>query len=246
MGAIRQLNNEVRREIDRLSEGEMGEVLFDERMFCELPDWELYQEPPPDVIPKPEDEEEMQRLRVRYPFLLGMYIPMSSPGQVILFGRNLRAFFWSLVRSINSRVPFMTKGDLHEAWEIVMMKTHEHELFHYNINVLQELFGGTYVPEIEEALAVAWARHKITGGRWHRRGMNGQFHSLLMERAFAYNSPGYRDWVLYADEARFKPALLEYISPNNYAGLQANGVDMQQVIFEMIGRMDRGYVERVW
>lgn len=127
-----------------------------------------------------------------------------------------------------------------------MMKTHEHELFHYNINVLQELFGGTYVPEIEEALAVAWARHKITGGRWHRRGMNGQFHSLLMERAFAYNSPGYRDWVLYADEARFKPALLEYISPNNYAGLQANGVDMQQVIFEMIGRMDRGYVERVW
>jgi hypothetical protein len=128
----------------------------------------------------------------------------------------------------------------------VLSKTHEHELFHYYINVFQEIYGGLYIQGIEEALAVAWARHQISD-RWHsRRRMNGLFYSLLMQRAFDYRSVGYRDWVLYADEARFKPALLNYIAPNNHAKLQANGVDMEQLLFSMIGLMDKGYVERVW
>ena len=76
--------------------------------------------------------------------------------------------------------------------------------------------------------------------------MNGQVYSLLMQRAFAYRSSGYRDWVLYADEVRFKPALLDYIAPKNYARLQGNAVDMERVLFGMIGQMDKGYVERVW
>ena len=130
------------------------------------------------------------------------------------------------------------------------MKTHEHELFHYNINVLQEMFGGSYTPAIEEALAVAWARTKIQGERakWNSQigRMNGLFYSLLMQRAFAYRSPGYRDWVLYADEVRFKPALLNYIAPKNSARLQGNGVDMERLLYGMIGLMDKGYVERVW
>jgi hypothetical protein len=131
-----------------------------------------------------------------------------------------------------------------------MMHTHEHELFHYNINVLQEMFGGSYTPKIEEALAVAWARMKIHKklGVWQSTigRMNGQVYSLLMQRAFAYRSAGYRDWVLYADEVRFKLALLDYIAPMNYARLQGNGVDMERLLYGMIGQMDKGYMERVW
>lgn len=162
----------------------------------------------------------------------------------------MRWFHWALVREIRHQVPYMTKLDLNAAWTLVLMKTHEHELFHYNINVLQEMFGGSYTPKIEEALAVAWARMKIQ----ERRGvwqssigrMNGLLYSLLMRRAFDYRSSGYRDWVLYADEVRFKPALLGYIKPNNYSRLETNGVDMERLLFGMIGQMENGYVERVW
>lgn len=50
---------------------------------------------------------------------------------------------------------------------------------------------------------------------------------------------------MYADEVRFKPALLDYIAPNNCAKLQGNGVDMERLLCGMIGQMDKGYVERV-
>ena len=51
---------------------------------------------------------------------------------------------------------------------------------------------------------------------------------------------------MYADEVRFKPALLDYIAPKNYTRLQGNGVDMERLLYGMIGQMDKGYVERVW
>jgi len=201
-------------------------------------------------VPESPNDDCINDLRRTHPRLLGMYIPMQSPGQVILFGKNLRSFYWSLVRAIRHRVPYMIKLDLNAAWAMVVMKTHEHELFHYNINVLQEMFGGSYTPQIEEALAVAWARMKIQEKRdvWQSSigRMNCLFCSLLMQRAFAYRSAGYRDWVLYADEVCFKPALLDYIAPKNYASLQGNGVDMERLLYGMIGQMDKGYVERVW
>lgn len=250
---IDQLNKEMANEINRLPEGEMGEVIFDDEFFVDIPELDDFLEPPDDVMtnaPENPDDDWIDGIRRTYPRLLGIYIPMQSPGQVILFGKNLRSFYLSLVRAIRHRVPYMTKLDLNAAWTLVVMKTHEHELFHYNINVLQEMFGGSYTPKIEEALAVAWARMKIQEKRgvWQSSigRMNGLFYSLLMQRAFAYRSVGYRDWVLYADEVRFKPALLDYIAPKNYARMQGNGVDMERLLYGMIGLMDKGYVERVW
>jgi hypothetical protein len=250
---IEQLNKEMTNEINRLPEGEISEVIFDEEFFSELPDFEIFLEPPDDVMvnaPKHPDDDWFNDIRNTYPSILGMYIPMRSPGQVILFGRNLHNFYWSLVRTIRHRVPYMTRLDLHAAWTLALMKTHEHELFHYNINVLQEMFGGSYTPKIEEALAVAWARMKIQEKRgvWQSSigRMNGLLYSLLVQRVFAYRSAGYRDWVQYADEVRFKPALLDYIAPRNYARLQDNGVDMERLLYGMIGQMEKGYVEQVW
>ena len=250
---IEQLNKEMAHEINRLPEGEMGEVIWDDDFFVDIPELDDFLEPPDDVMinaPENPDEDWIDNLSKTHPRLLGIYIPMQSPGQVILFRKNLRSFYLSLVSAIRHRVPYMTKLDLNAAWTLVVMKTHEHELFHYNINVLQEMFGGSYTPKIEEALAVAWARMKVQEKRgvWQSSigRMNGLFYSLLMQRAFAYRSAGYRDWVLCADEVRFKPALLDYIAPNNYARLQGNGVDMERLLYGMIGQMDKGYMEWVW
>lgn len=249
---IDQLNKEMANQINRLPEGEMGEVILDDSLFHEIPEVDAFLEPPEDVmIDAPEALGDNRVIYIRETMLLlGMYIPMRSPGQVVLFGKNLDRFYWSLVRATHHSVPYMTKLDLHGAWSLVLMKTYQHELFHYNINVLQEMFGGSYTPTIEEALAVAWARMKIQGERAKRNSqigrMNDQFYSLLMRKAFDYRSSGYRDWGMYADEVRFKPALLAYIAPDNHARLQANGVDMERLIYGMIGQMEKGYVERVW
>ena len=75
--------------------------------------------------------------------------------------------------------------------------------------------------------------------------MNRRAFSLLMRHAFAYLSRGYRDWVSYADEVHFKQALLLYMNPANHAQIQANGVDMERLVYGMLGQVGAcGYVEK--
>ncbi|WP_295407187.1 hypothetical protein [uncultured Thiocystis sp.] len=87
------------------------------------------------------------------------------------------------------------------------MKTHQHELFHFHCDVLRQLLGGQYHRLHEEALAVAWSRLKIIEQPWNSRigRMNRVFYHQLLDAAFAYRSPGYRDWVLLPDATRFSP-----------------------------------------
>lgn len=57
--------------------------------------------------------------------------------------------------------------------------------------------------------------------------MSGMVFNRLLPLAYDFRSPGYRDWPKYADEVRFKPALLDYLNPVGRAQLEANGVDME-------------------
>jgi len=75
--------------------------------------------------------------------------------------------------------------------------------------------------------------------------MNGLLYSLLMREAFAYQSAGYRDWVLYADDARFKPAMLGYVGPSGGPALQNHGVDVDHLVFSLLGLIRGGFVESV-
>lgn len=182
--SIDRLNREMANEINRLPEGEMGEVILDDELFAGIPELDKFLDPPDDVMqnaPESPDEDWTNDILTTRLFLLGMYIPMRSPGQVTLFGRNLRWFYWALVRVIRHQVPYMTKLDLQAAWSLVLMKTHEHE----------KLFGGSHTPIIEKALAVVWSRMKIQEKRgvWQRsiRWMNELFCSQLMQRAFNYD-----------------------------------------------------------
>jgi len=102
----------------------------------------------------------------------------------------------------------------------------------------------------EEALAVAWSRLKIIEKRGVYNSkigrMNGVFYGRLLDAAFAYQSPGYCDWPYYADDARFRPALLDYLTkPAAVARLQANGVsNLADLVFGMLGNISGGYIER--
>lgn len=247
MNAMEMIIKDISREIDALEEDELGGVILDESL-PDVPPPDDFLDPEPDVYVEDIDDANIERLS-QETIVLGIYIAMHSPGRIVLFSRNIRWFYWSLVKTVKSRVPYMTKLDLHGALQLVTMHTYQHELFHYYVNILREIFSSRFDPLLEEALAVAWARHSIQGQRatWNTQigRMNGLFYSLLMKQAFAFRSPGYRDWILYADDNRFKPALVDYMAPGNFRKLQGNGVDMEHLIYGMLGQCRGGLVERV-
>lgn len=244
MSIIDDLAKEIRNEIDALKEGQFGEVLLGRNNIPGVP-IEEYLEPEPDVF----RESEIPFEHFESSKLLGLYMPMRSPGRIYLSARNLRGFFWSLVNVIKMRVQYISKNDLVFGFQLVALKTYNHELFHYYCDVLRTCFGGAYNTLTEEALAVAWARMKIIRERDKRRTQIGkmkpEFFNQMMLHAFKYSSPGYRDWTNFADEAMFKQGLTSYLSPPNHTRLINNGVDVDGMLFTLLNNIKGGYVEAV-
>ena len=246
---VDQLNKEMNTEISSLSEGEFGEVIIEEKQMWDVPTPDTFLNPQPDVMD--ELPPDIINTGCGYRFLLGIYISMNSPGQVILFGENLKLFYWSLIRYIIiPHTPYLSKFDMLAAWQVVLMKTREHERFHHYSDVMRMIFNTCLDSNIEEALAVASSRFTIQGERakWQSQigRMSGPVYNLLMQHAFEYTSAGYRDWKSYSDEIMFKPALIKYMNPGSYLKLQGNRVDMETLIFRMVNQVgDSGFVERV-
>ncbi|MEW6078313.1 MAG: hypothetical protein AB1724_10905 [Thermodesulfobacteriota bacterium] len=244
MGIIDDLAKEIRHEIDALEEGEFGEALIG-RNNVPVVSIEKYLNPEPDVLK--ENESPSERLECRK--ILGLYMPMSSPGRIYLSARNLRGFFWSLVHVVMMRVRYISKNDLVFGFHLVTLKTYHHELFHFYCDVLRAWFGGTYDALTEEALAVAWARIKIARERQKWQAQIGRMNPIvfnqMMFNAFNYTSPGYRDWPKYADEAMFKQGVTAYLSPPNNTRLLNNGVDVDGMLYALLNNIKGGYVEAV-
>jgi len=158
-------------------------VIFDERWLADVLPLERFLEPPPDVWTD-QDEARMLPRAKEEQVLLGVYIPMHSPGRVLLLGRNLRAFFWSLVAQLHHRMPYLTASDLKGALRLVVAKTYQQELFHFHSDVLRQIFGASFDPLLEEALAVAWSRLQILQQRgvWNSQigRMNGVVFNHLL------------------------------------------------------------------
>lgn len=181
--------------------------------------------------------------------LLGSYAPMRSPGRISLYTENLKTFFWSVVREIGSQSPGLgfTCPDLERLAQLVVDKTYQHERFHYACDVLRHLFQGAFDSKVEEALAVAYARQQINAVRANGNTYLGRMNSLIYHRAmkiaFAYSSPGYRDWRLYADPASFRAGLLDYIAPPSSILLQGSGVPLAEMLQDLL-RYDGGFEEQ--
>ncbi|EIC19632.1 hypothetical protein [Thiorhodovibrio frisius] len=248
MTADARIINAIANEINALRTGTYDEVIFDEAIFVELPEPDYFLSPDPDVYDGP-DNERLPDEFAGHPHLLGVYVPMHSPGRVILLQRNLHRFYWSLIAQTRRGLPYLTKLDLLGALDLVVMQTYQHELFHFHCDVLRQLLGGHSDPMREEALAVAWSRQRILNQAWNSRigRMNRVFYHRLLDAAFAYRSPGYRDWPLFADDARFRPALLDYLATSASVGrLQTSGVaNLADLVTGMLGNISGGYKEYV-
>ncbi len=247
MAAADQLIQEITKEITALPTGHYGEVIFDEDLFRDLPAPEAYLAPGPDVLAGLDEAFLLGEL-AEHPSLLGCYVPMHSPGRIFLIRRNLHRFYWSLVGSLRHRLPYLFPPDLEGALHLVVKKTDQHEQFHFQSDVLRQLFRRPCDPLLEEALAVAWSRMMVLEEPWNSKigRMNRVLYNRLLDAAFAYRSPGYCDWSNYVDAPRFKDAWLDYLSPPNYRSLQGNGVsNLQDLMFGQLGQIRGGCVDRL-
>ena len=233
-------------EINGLPTGDYGEVFFPDDTLFDLPEPGYFLDPDPDVYEGSGQSGRLEEI-AEHPSLLGFYMPMQSPGRIFLIRRNLHRFYWSLIGRLRHGFPYLMPIDLHGALQLVVNKTYEHERFHFHCDVLRQLLGGQYDPLREEALAVAWARLRVQGLAWNTKRMNLVLYHQRLDAAFAYRSPGYRDWPNFADEARFQPALLDYLAaPAAVGRLQHNGVDnLPGLIADLLGRVSGGCVEAV-
>jgi hypothetical protein len=225
-------------------EGEYGELVAI-REFIEPASYEKFMHPEPDtseglvVVDEPDI------------YVLGRYYRMQSPGRVILYKRNLKIFFDTLIHELFKRTQYITRSDLSAAARLVALKTYQHELFHFDCNVLRIMFDSNPDLFLEEALAVAWSRIEIAKERkaWQSAigRMNGVIYGILMELSYKYGSPGYRDWTCYADEISFKNGLARYMKPQEYDFLIDNGVNIPDILFSMLGRGKdgQGFTEMV-
>lgn len=179
--------------------------------------------------------------------VLGHYTPMSSPGSITLHSGNLRAFLWRLVDTLRNRQGLpVIKEDLPAMAQLLASSTYHHEHFHFFCDIQRRLFPTSkFDPLMEEALAVAYEHRKIEEehSRWQSvvgRMTRVVYRSLLVE-AFKYTQPGYRDWILYSDDARFADGLANYIDPPNCQFLEASGVAVDSLL---MAQLDRVYAFR--
>ncbi|WP_295437946.1 hypothetical protein [uncultured Thiodictyon sp.] len=248
MSAADQLIQDITREIAALPKGRYGEVILADDRFADLPAPEDFLFPEPDVRDGPSEGAPFGNVAAN-PCLLGCYWPMhNSPGQIDLFEGNLRRFYWSLVGALRHDFPSLFTRDLEGALHLVVKKTDYHERFHFHSDVLRQLSGSPFDPLHEEALAVAWSRMTLLGEHGNSKiwQVNRVFHDRLLGAAFAFRSPGYRDWPNYADEPRFKLAWLNYLSPRSSRRLEANGVgNLQDLMFGLLGQVAGGCVDHL-
>jgi len=172
--------------------------------------------------------------------LLGSYTCMSSPGVIRLYQVNITRFFWSFVRySINNhRLRSITKFDLKNLLNIVVLKTYYHELFHFNCDVFRKMFCSKYNPLLEESLAVSYSHHRLSRLREDGKTSVGRSYAVLynifMRRGFEFVSPGYKDWRQFEGFSRLSAGLVEYVQPGDFVLLRSNGIDINEILFGMI------------
>lgn len=139
---------------------------------------------------------------------LGTYRRMRSPGLITLNLDNIQVFFWSIICSLACEKGYIfTREKIEELAKICILKTLYHELFHHAIDA-QRYFLNDYQYDyfLDEALAVACSRHLV--------GFEAQFNlpfvSDFLDLAYAYEQPGYKDWVKYKSDEQFLIGLTRY------------------------------------
>lgn len=158
--------------------------------------------------------------------LLGEYLPMKSPGKIILFSNTMASFFWELAYRISSAGYYMEKKDLERMAHMVVLKTYTHEQFHHFADVARYLFGGRFDRNIEEALAVAWSRKKLQ-----------ELRAVWSTKEARLATPIYHEFLTAAAECLGGP---------NKDFLEKSGIDVGQVLISVLGEVkNKGVIEQI-
>lgn len=245
MTSVERVVSTIRGEIARLETNDLNGVIFKDREWYNLLDGV----PPLDAILHPQPDVLCERLHPDERVVLGTYTPIRSPGVITLYIHNIRNFFWRIIEELTNQPlrAFITKGDLERIALLTTTKTLHHEVFHFNCDVFRLLFSAAYDVEGEESLAVAYSRLRIESEQRNANTQLGRINAVLyssvMDIAYRYTSPGYRDWYQFADHVRFKDGLVRYIKPGQYQRLQANGIAAHELLFDQLGKLT-GYIEQ--
>ncbi|HIJ81287.1 MAG TPA: hypothetical protein HPP76_06235 [Desulfuromonadales bacterium] len=248
MTLVDETVKEIVKSLEPMESGDFGEIMIYPEQLEDAPSLDIYQQRAPDCLAHDNGNFDCSNDDIS-PSILGCYSPMSSPGTLILFKRNLAQFYKSLLCTILPKVRFVSRSDIEAGARLVTLGTYYHERFHFDCDLLRNLFGTIKRdPLLEESLAVAYERLLLAADRKDGKSkisrMNGAFYALLMDYAYAYNSPGYRDWSAYADDVRFSAGLVSHLQPGNYSRMQSNGVALGEFLVGMLGKATGGLIEK--
>lgn len=181
--------------------------------------------------------------------LLGVYYPIASPGQIILYWDRIGSFFWHTALKISQRGYYLTQADLTNMAHLVSLQVYQHERFHHFCDVCRHLFGGHYDRLREEALAVAWSYRYISNSpkSWNSKigFLFPQPYREVMGLIFRFRAPGYRDWVNFRSEVEFADGLTAYLAPPQSQVLEQNSVDIMRLLMGLEGALSGGVVEQL-
>lgn len=210
---------------------------------------EKFMAPEPDIEGH-DDRTRRPSERSESVIVLGSYRPMRSPGLITLYQQNLTEYFWSLTVEIEKALRYVrwTENDLSKLAEWTVDQTFWHERFHHSMDVLRHLLDVQSFDCLqEEALAVAFSRYYLI--QEHRRYRRRDLSQVVIwdefiKLAYQYRSPGYCDWVYYADPAALKAGICDYLSPNQVTMLKSVRVPVADMLFAWLP-VETGFEERV-
>jgi len=232
------LNESVKRIMQMVEFGETPEelsqgIVFDHETQRRI----LSLEPDPELI----EAEGME--------LLGVYYPIASPGQIILYWDRIGSYFWHTALKISQRGYYLSHADLTNMAHLICLQVYQHERFHHFCDVCRHLFGGNYDRLTEEALAVAWSyRYTSNSSKaWNSRigSLFPQPYRELMGLIFRFRAPGYRDWVNFRSEVEFADGVTAYLAPPQAQVLEQSGVDIIHLLMGLEGALSGGVIEQL-
>ena len=134
--------------------------------------------------------------------VLCTYHWMASPGLITLYCGNIETYWKSLIRHAQRQFSFITTKDAERILQLVVYSVYQHERFHYVCDFCRRLFGGSFAPWHEEALAVAWEWQWLKSqDRWNSFYglMHPTLRRIVVQAMFDHRAPGYRDWRQFAN-----------------------------------------------
>ncbi|QSZ27578.1 hypothetical protein ACETAC_01290 [Aceticella autotrophica] len=169
--------------------------------------------------------------------ILGYYVPMSSPGKIVLRWERIGCLFWHIIFKSSFIKTQLQYSFLENIAILFVLNTYIHEQFHNFCDVCRHLFSTKFDRNTEEALAVAWSYIKLN--EMKEEGNNeidiipDNIFYDIMKRIYSYNQNGYKDWIYYQTKTTFEQGICRYLLPKSANCFSANDINIGEIIMKL-------------